>query len=358
LSLRRRITYTVVLLCLPVAVLALVEGMAGLAIFARSLLSSRPLAEEGHTEPDTLLGWINLPNVNRPDFYAPGVGLRTNGQRFRHQGELAPRPPSGRRRVVCSGDSFTLGYGVDDADTWCARLGVLDVSLETVNMGQGGYGLDQAYLWYLRDGLPLHAAVHLFAFITADFDRMARKHFTGNPKPQLVRDGDSLRVTGVPVPRPGLGPFMFRLRGAVRALRIFQVINRLSHGPPATDPPKSSEERATWEIARVALRDLARRDSAKGTELLVVLLPVQGDYGSKPEMLRRWLHEAAGRGEFQLLDLIEPFQRIPADSVDAMFIQDGALAFRGAAGHYSRAGNAWAAEQLVRLIPSLTPRAP
>jgi hypothetical protein len=330
--------------------------MAGLAIFARSLVASRPLAEEGHTEPDTLLGWINLPNLNRPDFYAPGVGLRTNGQRFRHQGELALRPPSGRRRVVCSGDSFTLGYGVDDAHTWCARLGVLDPSLETVNMGQGGYGIDQAYLWYLRDGLPLHAEVHLFAFITADFDRMSKQDFLGHPKPQLVRDGDSLRVTGVPVHGPGLGPFKSRLTRAVRTLRIFELIDRLSSGPAATNPSRpSSEDSTTWELDRRALRDLPRRDSANGTALLVVFLPTLGDFrGRVAGKWRGWLREAAGRGEFPLLDLIEPFQRLHADSVDALFIPDGELPFRGAAGHYNRAGNAWVGEQLRRVIPSLT----
>lgn len=52
--------------------------------------------------------------------------------------------PPGRYASSARGGSFTLGYGVGDADTWCALLQTIDPRLETVNMGQAGYGLDQA----------------------------------------------------------------------------------------------------------------------------------------------------------------------------------------------------------------------
>ena len=44
----------------------------------------------------------------------------------------------------------------------------LDPRFESVNMRQGGYGLDQAYLWYQRDGTRLAHDVHIFAFIFDD----------------------------------------------------------------------------------------------------------------------------------------------------------------------------------------------
>jgi hypothetical protein len=46
-------------------------------------------------------------------------------------------------------------------------------------MGQGGHGVDQAYLWYKRDGVKLKHDFLLFAFITLDFQRMQQRDFLG-----------------------------------------------------------------------------------------------------------------------------------------------------------------------------------
>ena len=50
--------------------------------------------------------------------------------------------PPGKTRIICSGDSFTLGFGVDNEHTWPQQLAARNANLETVNMGQGGYGAD------------------------------------------------------------------------------------------------------------------------------------------------------------------------------------------------------------------------
>lgn len=344
-SLAKTVLFTLLIVALPILVLALFEGLSSLVLVAYNLASPRVLAEASHTERDTLLGWINLPNLSLPGMYGPGVGLHTNRQRVRHTGDLAPSPPAGRRRLVCSGDSFTLGYGVDDEHPWCSLLGVRDSSWETVNMGQGGYGMDQAYLWYLRDGLPLHPDLHVFALITEDLRRNMSRDFSGNPKPRLVLDGTGLHTVGVPVPAPGFGRWMKRVMNNVRALRSFDLLQRLGvsvGGRPSTD------NRAMRELGLAVLRDLAKRDSAAGVELVVVHLPTRDDFNrlsSDP-----WLdeaHQAAQRGEFKFIDLVEPFRRLPLDSVEMMFIRDGEVPYASAVGHYNVAGNAWVADQLT-----------
>jgi hypothetical protein len=107
-----------------------------------------------------------------PDMYRPGVSLRTNSRSFRGGREFTEAVPSGKFRVICSGDSVTLGFGVGDDHPWCKLLESLDQRLETVNMRQAGYGVDQAYLWYKRDGGAFRHHVHLFAPIVDDFRRM------------------------------------------------------------------------------------------------------------------------------------------------------------------------------------------
>lgn len=349
---RKRVLFTAIVVFLPFVALALLEGFSSLVLFVGAA-RREGVAEAGHTERDTLLGWINLPNVNRPDLYGAGVGLHTNSQRFRHQGDLAPRAPGGKRRVVCSGDSFTLGYGVGDADAWCARLANSNVALETVNMGQGGYGLDQAYLWYIRDGLSLQPDVHLFALISADLLRMQGSRENGYPKPTLVIDGDSVRPVGVPVRGPGLGPIIVRWANAARDLRVSALLRHLVGNPAAWSDP-SSKDSLTWVVAEAALHHLARRDSANLTSLVVVALPMIDDYkGAASDRWRHWASNAAARGEFKFLDLIEAFRRVPPDSVDRLFLPADYAVFHGAAGHYTVAGNAWVAEQLLKRVPEL-----
>ena len=167
-------------------ILVVIEGLASYSLFARDMMTKVPLAERRHTQYDPDLGWSNIPDVDIPDMYSAGISLRTNGQGFRNDHDFDKSVPDGYKRVICSGDSFTLGYGVGNDHTWCQRLSALDSRLETVNMGQGGYGVDQAYLWYMRDGRVLEHDIHVFAFITDDLFRMLRSQFSGYGKPVLM----------------------------------------------------------------------------------------------------------------------------------------------------------------------------
>jgi hypothetical protein len=92
-----------------------------------------------------------------------------------------------------------LGFGVDDDHSWCKLLESLDQRLETVNMGQAGYGVDQAYLWYKRDAGTIRHHVHLFAPIVDDFRRMESGTFFGGYSKPFLEEG-SLVVKNVPVP--------------------------------------------------------------------------------------------------------------------------------------------------------------
>src|SRR5262245_25280565 len=145
-------------------VFVVLEGLANTALFWYTLLvrPRAPLAEKGHTRYDPDLGWTNIPNVSLKDYYGPGLDLTTNAQGFRGTRPVDVAVPPGMLRIICSGDSMTLGYGVRDDQTWCQRLASLDPRIEAVNMGQGGYGVDQAYLWYRRDGAALEHQLHIF----------------------------------------------------------------------------------------------------------------------------------------------------------------------------------------------------
>jgi hypothetical protein len=159
-----------------------------------------PVSEIHHCEYDPDLGWRHIANKHVPDLYGPGVGLHTNGQHLRGTRDHALADSDDVYRILCLGDSFTMGYGVRDDDTYPAMIAQQHAGIETINMGLGGYGLDQDYLWYERDGRKFAVDVLLFAFIIGDFFRMNADGNVANiPKPVLrLVDGDPVAVN-VPV---------------------------------------------------------------------------------------------------------------------------------------------------------------
>jgi hypothetical protein len=337
---------------LPILAVILLEGMSSLVLF---VLKIRTAPERVYGAPDPLLGWVSQPNIYIPDMYGPGVYLRTDAQGFRGNHAVAAQVPSGRIRMICSGDSFTFGSGVDNDHTWCARLAARHRGIETVNMGQGGYGIDQAYLWYRRDGVSLEHQVHLFAFIANDFDRMKGPTFNGYAKPTLaVRDG-VVKAENVPVPHlPFYARWLSRSAEGISQLRTSQLIRRVTRRGPGQGSDPEVSDSLTWEVAAKVFADLDSLNRAKESVLVLVFLPTQEDRGTASGEWRSRVHELSVREHIALVDLVADFERLPADSSDQLFLRQGE-----AAGHYTAVGNEWVATQLYRhllAIPEVAER--
>lgn len=347
----RGVLLVLVNVLVAVALFALLEGCASTLIIAREIAQTPAVPEHLHAEHDTLLGWVNLPDVHLPDVYGPGDDVRTNVQRFRNDGAFAAAVPAGRMRVICSGDSFTFGYGVGNDETWCERLGALDPRLETVNMGMGGYGIDQAYLWYLRDGRPLDHDVHVFAFLTADFNRMKTDRFMGYGKPLLEVVSDTLAVANLPVPRTSWWARRSALHGeTLSRLAIVRLMRRVLRLEESAEERAKRAEDADARLRGVVPHVFAALKTAneeKGSRLLLVYLPGVWDYQSvdATEAWRAWVAEEASRQGIPYLDLVEALRRVPPTEVADLFAPNL---------HFTEAGNAWAAERvheaLVRLL--------
>jgi hypothetical protein len=333
---------------LVAAGLVLVEMAARVAILRGrgAPVLRRPPAERMHTRYDPELGWVNVPSTARADFYGPGRALHINAQGFRGTQDT---PERAAHRIVCSGDSFTLGYGVSDDETWCAELATLSPGLETVNMGQGGYGIDQAYLWYRRDGLALDHDLQILAFVHDDFVRMTSDHFLRYGKPVLrVRDG-GLAVENVPVPRTAyLQPWITQNLDLLTSLYTFEVLRRIAQAwAPAPSPPST-------DVAAVALRvfeELRALHRARGSRLLLVYLPMRADGAAGPaDGWRSYLAAQLARREIPFLDLVPELRRVGAAERETLFIPAGAIDFPGAEGHYTAAGNRFVATRLLEAL--------
>lgn len=318
----------------------LLEGGSSLVLAAWD--ARRPSVPQTPAMYDPFLGWVNTPSAEQPDFWGAGRGFSTNARGVRGREETPDAPPPGRVRVLCSGDSFAFGEGVGDEATWCHLLSVLDPRMETVNLGQPGYGVDQAYLRFEREGLDFGAAIHLFTFTGGDFNRMGYDDHYGYAKPVLELEGGRLTVQNVPAPRvgPAISRAMTRLAERLRSVELgLRALGRIL--PGRSRPDLGELER----VAEQVFREVRRLNEENGGSAVFVYLPGPREVETDHEW-RAPVHELARRLELPFIDLTDDLRALPPAERRTIFLPEDVPA----GGHYSEEGNAWAAGALHRAL--------
>ncbi len=335
---------------IAVVLLLLLEGLASVhaawdKINWDARADLRPTAESIHTDYDPLLGWVSRPGVYE-DLYGAGRDLviEEDGSRATpSRDKIVPTT-----RVVASGDSFTMAYGVGDDQTWAAHLENEHPELEITNLGLGGYGLCQAFLRYQRDGVRIPHELHLFSFITENYRRLGRDRFMGYGKPVVTVEDGQLVVENVPPPRRRHSP-LFQLRYG-DALQELDLLRWMNEGIAE----RRAAEREEWEkniqpSALAIFHELHRLHTEHGRTGVLVHFPVESDYSDGASNgWRKWLGEEARANGWIFVDLIPALRALPRDQVRDLFIQDDADRFRGAAGHYTERGNQLMARALLQ----------
>lgn len=336
----------------------LAEGFLSAALLSSDLLGQDAPLERVHTRYDPELGWAAIPNLDLPDMYGPGGFLRTNSQGFRGNYDYTETVPAGKRRVICSGDSVTFGYGVDDEHAWCRLLETMDPRLETINMALPGYGVDQAFLWYKRDAARFQHQVHLFAPITDDFRRMQSTKFVGYGRPFLVVEDDGLAVTNVPVPAHSFQlPWWTEIRKHLWSLRSAEAVRRLRRsfseggeaGPAVPANRHANKLAADREAAIVAsklLQDLKALNEARGSILVVVYLPTLSDRGPDTAFWTRVVEAECETLGIPFVNLVTEFDRMPDDEAAQLYLLPDL-------GHFNRDGNAYVARLVYQRLTRL-----
>lgn len=322
---------------IAIAILLLIaEGFASFFLTVAQIAPNDPDAARPHSQYDAEIGWINKPDVYLRNFYGPGRDFQTNSQSFRNARDFPKKVPTEKVRIVCSGDSFTMGEGVGNDQAWCQQLAAANPRIESVNLGHNGYGVDQSYLWYKRNSDRLDHDVHLFAFITGDFLRMKKAVFRGYGKPTLALRNGKLVVENTPVPMPDRGVVGFeRVRHALGQLSLVQL--RAELFPPVRDTGKISRE--TRDIAVATFEDVARINREKQSTFVLVYLPTMWDYsGSRAsEAWRTFVQAEATRRGWLFVDVTPELRRVPRQEMESLF-----------RGHYSEKGNEFVAGVLSR----------
>lgn len=124
----------------------------------------------GYMQYHADLGWTNRAGSCTRDgrYCANSLGLRSDREFGRHA-------PEGVLRVALFGDSFIHGHDVDLRGSLAPQLeealAARTIRAEALNFGVGGFGMDQAYLRYSRDGGKLESDVVVMGL---QFENIAR----------------------------------------------------------------------------------------------------------------------------------------------------------------------------------------
>jgi hypothetical protein len=334
---------------------------------ARTLIDEYLRDQTGYMAYDADLGWTNRPGSRTRDnrYAANSAGLRADR-------EYTKTIPDGVLRVSLFGDSFIHGHDVDLPASLAPQLetalAARGLKSEALNFGVGGFGMDQAYLRYSRDGgrfdtdivvegLQLeNVARHLMVFrlIAAPLSKIPFS------KPRYYFEGPSLLVANRPTVPPERVPDTLanfdrsRLRKFdhfysekhvprwYRHSRLVAVIEDALHKNDVAHAdvmaPGSEGLRITYALLERFRNDVA----ATRKPFLLVYLPLKGNLqaqlegGSDPwEPLLAPL-----RGTFTIVD--------PTPQLLAIAKEKGVDAV--APGHYSGEGNKAVAEALADAI--------
>lgn len=352
-----RLKYIFFALIITLVLFTSLEGFCSLIFSFLQFERSEIVAERIHTEYDPLLGWINKPDLYIKDMYGPDKYFQTNSHRFRNSHNFSSGIPAGKRRWICCGDSFTLGYGVDNDNTWPALLSSIAPDVETVNMGQGGYGIDQAYLWFMRDGVKLQYDLLIFAFISADLTRAISPKFRDYSKPLLsVEDGKIIK-NNIPVPRPGfIALHLPKFESAINSLRVttlaHALIDMLKKSDHAPRGNKDEPVKRVKKLTSAIFESLYNYNKQENRRVIFVYLPTQPEYKDniRTRILRSFLSAQAKENGWFLIDLFDDFRGLEPGDLPELFFQRDIPGYKASKGHYTEKGNQYIAELIINKI--------
>lgn len=334
-----------------------IEGLCAAALFAlvrlrgvevpsgaRFRLDAAPRArlerilagQEPYYPFDPELGWTVRPNGRLPLY-------RANSQGIRADVEYAPEPPPGVLRIAAFGDSFVHGTEVANRDTWPALLAALRPDLEVLNFGVGGYGIDQAWLRWRRDGRRFSPQIVLIGFMTEDVHRsvnrfrpfQAPRHLEPRAKPRFaLREGrlvllpnplpdldayrDLLAHEPELIPRLGEGDAFYEALWKPAPLAALPSSRVLRFARQALSPTRTmvggrlNPRSEAFEVTARVIEAFHDEALAEGSLPLVVLLPTREDFERRREgRPDAWgpLRERLEGGGVATLDALGCFER-------------------------------------------------
>jgi hypothetical protein len=337
----------------------------------------RVAREETYIRFDAALGWLPTPDSSHQGGDIP---YRTNRAGLRAEREYPLGPPPETRRLAAFGDSFTYCEEVELEDCWTTQLQRQWPRGEVLNFGVPGYGPDQAWLRYQREGRAYQPCAVLIGYLVENINRVVNRFRpfyepAGGlvlSKPRYLLAGEGLELLPNPVENPEdlddplwvedtLGPhdnwyfpglfvanpfdglLTVRLSRTVAARRPDYEFTRDWEAQIAQAYRRQGE---AFQVTARVLREFARQVREDGATPVVLV------FGSEME-----LRAVRQRGEKVYAPLLEWLSRegIPTiDLTDDLAAQTARSSVSRLVGnHYTPMGNRLVASTLARRLPQL-----
>jgi len=261
-----------------VAVLISLVIVALLGEVTLRLCGPRPVEDEKYRfcRFDHELGWAPLENVTYAD---KGFLVHQNQFGLRAPDDIQLKNTSGRKRVLVLGDSYVWGFGATQEELFTARQ-VYRTDDELINGGVSGYGTDQDYLFYLREGqkFEVDEVVLAFALINDVANNLNSKQYS-YLKPYFTLDAGQLVLHNDHVRDNIAQRFGRTLR---RKSRVYDLCNDGVHAliktlqrkhPFEADVVVSEADRKGIELTLAILKKLKEAVEAHHAKLVVVFIP-------------------------------------------------------------------------------------
>lgn len=241
--------------------------LVGLDVLVRAVILPGKSHQSIFTQYDPNLGWRLRANfsVERKTRHFEARET-TNRHGFRTP-DLAIEKPSGTKRVLVLGDSHTEGYTVGDLETYARHLerGLAETwPTKVIALGVGGWSTDQEVLAYLHHGRHYQPDLVVLQVTHNDIPFNACDRYWRGRKPCFRRHGETLLLTGVPVPNTrhlGLTKHWLLRHSAIAAI-VEGYLGRLGVDADIEATDFDEARRVTGLLLR-DLKDLVEADDAR-----------------------------------------------------------------------------------------------
>lgn len=351
------------LICSVLFVLLVLELFLRIVYPESIKLSNRPkidwavVPESIWTEYHPIFGWYQQKNkravLKLRDYK---VEVHTNSIGIRGVREYSVDKSPAITRLLCLGDSFVFGFGVEDDEPFCAQLEASHPHWEFLNLGVAGYGIDQIYLMYREMGRFYRPDYVLVGIFPEDFWRATRSFAdTGHVKPYFsLESNGELHLHNQPVP-PKFSldtnqfPEVVHPQGIevwLTKSMLYRVVKKgwmkVGRELKFIDPNFTDE----WILGRKILSQLIaeiRTDKAK--PILVIMPPERWATTQRADSLRKSLIRFAQREQVDFIDLTPIFYAaIQKGKVSDYYIEGD--------GHWTANGHQLAANAIAEYFES------
>ena len=263
--------------------IAILIGEIGLRLLQPARLSSSGRERYFFCRFDPELGWAPLPNITALQQKGDLSGLvHQNKYGLRGADDMQLNKTAGKRRVLVLGDSYTWGYGVNQTDLFSAPE-VHGTNDEILNFGVSGYGTDQEYLFYQRDGTNFVVDEVVVAF--NPYNNVAHNlapNQYGYLKPYFTLENQQLILHTEHIRKSTLRSMFSGLNHHSRVWNLLRVLGNSLERPKGIAEARQSvhgpddvseRDRAGVDLTVAILKKLKDAASAQKADFSVIFVP-------------------------------------------------------------------------------------